>query len=198
MVLQVNSSQPDVWISEKQLRFQANCALAFGARTIIWACYCAGWWYNHVLDKTGAKTQQYEKLRRVNQELHRMGESYMRYRHVDTFFVGGFAAEELEKTRKRAVEEISTAYFSGVHAQGGKLLVGVMEPQHGGKGEALFIASADDSSAQQDCTYRVTLRSSAERIRLVSTQGSTELTRGEDGSYTFELASCQGALLTAE
>ena len=84
MVLQVNSHQPEVFISENQLRFQANCALAFGAQTIIWACYCAGWWHNHVLNRQGNKTEQYDKLRRVNERLHSLGKHYMKYQHEET------------------------------------------------------------------------------------------------------------------
>ena len=73
IVLQVNSNNKDKWISENELRFQAYTAMAFGAENIIWGCYTAGWWYNNVLDDKGNKTQQYDKLKRVNAEIHRLG-----------------------------------------------------------------------------------------------------------------------------
>lgn len=198
MVLQVNSNQPDVWISEKQLQFQANCALAFGARTIIWACYCAGWWHNHVLDKQGNKTQQYDKLRRVNAQLHEIGRTYMQYRHVGTDFVGGFTPEELSKTRKNGMDSLSTACFSDLHAaHGGKLIVGLMKPCEG-EGEALFVVSADDSLDSHSKSHRVTFSSRVGEIRMISAQGDAALIASEDGVYSFEIDSCQSVMLIAE
>lgn len=197
MVLQVNSHQPDRWISEKQLQFQANCALAFGARTIIWACYCAGWWYNHVLDKQGNKTQQYDKLRRVNARLHAIGETYMQYQHLDTCFIGEFAPEEIAGAGAKKEDRLNTAFFSDLHAQGEKLIAGVMTP-YKGESEALFIVSADDSQDPQSRKHEVTFRSKVQRVYIVDAAGEKELIGGVDGTYSFELASCQCAMLIAE
>lgn len=84
IVLQVNSSKEDVFISEDQLRNQAFLALAYGVSTITWACYTAGWWYNQVLDAKGEKTEQYSKLRTVNTELRTLTTEYIKYRWVNT------------------------------------------------------------------------------------------------------------------
>lgn len=196
MVLQVNSNQPDVFVSENQLRFQANCALAFGARTIIWACYCAGWWYNHVLDKQGNKTEQYDKLKRVNECLHSLGEMYMKYRHVQTHFVGDFSLEELSRTGCSAAAALNTQCFRDLHAEGARLLVGEMLPADGSKGEALYITAADDPYAQTIRTHRICFASDC-RIRVLGSDAEIHLDRHEDGSFSFELSTCQGALLIA-
>jgi hypothetical protein len=50
---QVNSYDPKVWITTDELRFQAYSAMAFGAESLTWACYTAGWWENQVVDKDG-------------------------------------------------------------------------------------------------------------------------------------------------
>ena len=92
IVLQVNSNSPDVFVSTEQLRFQAWCALAFGARSVAWACYSPGWWHNCVLDKNGMKTEQYGKLKTVNHELHRIADKYMTYAHEKTEIVTGGSA----------------------------------------------------------------------------------------------------------
>ena len=197
IVLQVNSHQPDSWISLKQLQFQANCALAFGARKIIWACYCAGWWHNHVLDKQGNKTQQYDKLREVNAQLHEIGEKYMRYQHVDTCFIGEFTLEEFEKTGKRNEDSLNTAYFSDLRAHGEKLIAGVMKPFEG-EGEALFIVSADDSRETESRKCKVSFCSNAKRIRMINALGDGRLDVSLDGVYSFELDSCQCAMLITE
>ena len=43
-------------ITEQKLRYQANMAMAFGAETLVWACWTKGWWTMNVLDENGAKT----------------------------------------------------------------------------------------------------------------------------------------------
>lgn len=197
MVLQVNSNQPDVFVSEGQLRFQANCALAFGARTIIWACYCAGWWYNHVLDKQGNKTEQYDKLKRVNAGLHKLGEAYMKYCYVHTHFIGGFSPEELSRTGQTAAEALDTKCFWGLHAEGARLLVGEMRPEDGTAGEALYIAAADDPDAQAIRTHCIRFASGL-RIRALGSEGEIPVARHEDGTLSLELDTCQGVLLIAE
>lgn len=84
IVLQVNSKDPGVYISEDELRFQAWCSLAYGVSTITWACYSPGWWHNCVLDGSGNKTEQYEKLKTVNKELRNFAEVYTKYSHRNT------------------------------------------------------------------------------------------------------------------
>lgn len=83
-VLEVNSPTPDLFLSTDQLRIQAWCALAFGARSISWACYSPGWWHNNVLDKNGAKTEQYDKLKTVNAELRALTPEYEKFSHIRT------------------------------------------------------------------------------------------------------------------
>lgn len=115
IVLQVNSNKPAEWITENQLRFQAYTAMAFGAENLIWACYTAGWWHNQVLDEEGNKTQQYDKLRRVNKELHILGEEYMRYRRVSTHFVGFSDSPWLEGVDQEPIDQLSTGVFQNLH-----------------------------------------------------------------------------------
>ncbi len=83
-VAQVNSMHKDVFLSENQLRYQSYLALAFGAKKIIWACWTKGWWHNNVIDTKGEKTAQYEKLKKVNAELHKLGDVRVKYDHLDT------------------------------------------------------------------------------------------------------------------
>ena len=197
-VLQVNSHQPEVYISEAQLRFQANCALAFGAQTIIWACYCAGWWHNHVLDRQGNKTEQYEKLKAVNTGLHRLGETYMQYRHEDTHYVGGFTPEEMAQTGKVPVITLDTPCFGKLHAaDGARLLAGQMSPRGGSSGEALLIAAADDPSGESICAHRICFESQR-RIRAVGYAGSVPIAAHGNHAYSLTLNTCDAVLLIAE
>lgn len=81
IVLQVNSKNPDVFLSIDELRHQAWCSLAYGVRAITWACYSPGWWHNCVLDKDGRKTEQYEKLKKVNAEIRSITDKYISLTH---------------------------------------------------------------------------------------------------------------------
>ena len=195
-VLQVNSHLPEVALSEDQLRFQANCALAFGSRAIIWACYCPGWWHNNVLDREGNKTQQYDKLKAVNAQLHCLGETYMKYRHQETYFVGGFTQGELKKTGKTALEALETEHFR-LKANGAKLLVGKMTSRTGDGGEALLITAADDPYAKEIKTHHIYFECT-KRFCLLGVNSAKTVTRNENGMYVFELDTCQGVLLIAE
>ena len=89
VVLQVNSHDESVFLSEEQLRLEAWCAIAYGAEVISWACYQGGWWYNNVLDKDGNKTEQYEKLKTVNREIRTFTERYGSYRVTSTAHLDG-------------------------------------------------------------------------------------------------------------
>ena len=197
MVLQVNSHQPEVFISEDQLRFQAGCALAFGAKTIIWACYCAGWWYNHVLDKQGNKTQQYDKLKKLNAQLHWIGEMYMKFQHINTYFVGSFASDELSKAKAEPVDMLKTRCFCHLHARGGKLIVGQMFPCEGAEGEALLITAANDPYGKTIRTHQVYFESDC-RIRAVCCEGGVPVIAQEGNTYSLTLNTCDFLLLMAE
>ena len=197
IVLQVNSHKPDKWITEKQLRFQANMALAFGAEVITWACYTAGWWYNHVLDKKGEKTEQYDKLKQVNYELHILDKEYRKYRHIATHFVGGFEEDELGAAGTNAVEVLNTNTFFEVKAYGGQqLLVGQMQKRIDASKEALMICAADDPFDESPEAYQVSFRVHDKKVQAFGRNGEVPLILKEDGSYSFTIHSCEGVLLT--
>lgn len=202
MVLQVNSHQEDVWISEEQLRFQANCALAFGAEVITWACYTAGWWYNHVLDKQGNKTKQYERLKKVNSEIHALSEEYMKYRHVETHFVGQFEEDELSGTGCLAESVLNTfCYHDFKVSDGGKLLIGLRCV--GTKGcadykEALMICPASDPYGENKGVCQISFKAGNKKIRALGSRDWTTLTLCEDETYLLDIRSNEGILLVEE
>ena len=204
MVLQVNSHQEDKWISTEQLRFQAYSALAFGAEVITWACYCAGWWYNHVLDKQGNKTQQYEKLKTVNGEIRDLSQEYMKYRPVETKFVGDFTEEDLAKTNREAVDTLDTDCFKDFKVNTGhKLLVGIRKCGDSIEGceigkEALMICCADDPYDEMPTVCDISFRLNGEKVSAFGRADMQPLIQKEDGSYGLRIRSNEGILITAE
>lgn len=154
MVIQVNSSKPEKWLSEDMLRHQAFSCLAFGAVSLNWACWTAGWWHNEVLDKAGNKTEQYEKLKTVNAEVRRLEGEYMAHRNVRTVFLGK-PDEAAENSGVEIAASYSDPLFTDVKPEGdGLFLAGEMTARKG-EGRALFLADVTDASFEGDRTPRV-------------------------------------------
>ena len=198
-VPQVNSCVSNLWISSNMLRFQANSAMAFGAESIAWACYAPGWWNKNVLTPEGKKTQQYEKLKTVNAELHRVGTSYMRYRNVATHFVG-FPADcaDLAGMPVKSVRSLAAGSFSSIRSEdGGKIIVGEMVSRNGG-GDAIFICAADDpyDKANRMRTISFRVKDGCE-ARATGGRGAVALEKSDDGTYAFQMASSAGVLVEA-
>lgn len=185
IVLQANSHDESVWTSTNRLRMQAYSALAFGVECIFWACYTAGWWYNQVLDAHGNKTQQYDKLRQVNAELKSLGETYMRYRSVNTCIVeehplnfGGF----------RAVRALANE----------RLIVGEMVSRFEDGTIALMICAANDPMDEHPGKVEVRFSTDYGLPHVVKGGGMVIVKQDDDGVYSFELDACSGAMVILE
>ena len=200
IIPQVNSCISSLWIHENMLRFQAYSSMAFGAESIAWSCYAPGWWQKNVLTPEGEKTEQYEKLKTVNAELHRIGPDYMRFRNKATHFVG-FAdgCVDLAGMPVRPVASLDAGSFIALCADdGGKLLVGEMAARKEGDGDAVLICAADDpyDKAPKKRTIRFRVKDGCE-VRAVGGQGPFPLAKAEDGTLSFEMSSSAGVLLVA-
>ncbi len=201
IVLQVNSNKPEHWISENELRVQAYSAMAFGAESIIWACYTAGWWHNQVLDDHGEKTEQYEKLRCVNTELKAIGAPYMRYRRTATHFVGYTEDDpELIKLQQKPVSTANNGFIFDLHANGGKLICGDMVSRNplNDSSRAMFICNATDPMDTVPASHTVSFVAHDRKITLCDKNGTRVLTPDADDRYSFLLENCHGALLIVE
>ena len=198
IVLQVNSNRPEEWIGADQLRFQAYSALVFGAQAITWGCYTGGWWHNQVLDEQGEKTEQYEKLKTVNMELHAISPAYMKYRNVSTHFIGFGGRYALSGVNAAARGELNTGVFFGLRAaDGSPLLAGQMTARDGSGKQAVFLCGAADPWGDRNTEIPVEFRTNGAPVR-VQTPGGEIRPKTADGGYRFRLPSCGCALLTAE
>ena len=200
IVLQVNSHVPQGFMTENMLRFQAYSAMAFGVEAITWACYTAGWWYNQVLDENGEKTDQYDRLKKINAEINTISPLYMEYRVTDTHFIGfngenaaDIAGSESIKTR----DSLSTGYVRDLRAEDGLgLIAGEMVSKTDGS-RALFIFAADDWKDEHPgdriVTFKVT--NGDESVACFGLNGKKNLLR--DGStYRIDLRSNEAAIIT--
>lgn len=198
IVLQVNSNRSEEYISENGLRFQAFTAMAFGAKNIIWACYTAGWWHNQVLDDKGEQTEQYEKLKKVNAEIHTIAQEYAKYRRTSTHFVGFEGTDWLEAVEQKGTSALDTGVFRDVHAAANTpLVIGQMKEENGG-GYALMIAVADDPYNKDPKDVTITFRADGWNIEALSGTGYLPVTKDENGVMTVTIKSNAGVLITAK
>ena len=152
-----------------------------------------------MLDEKGEKTEQYEKLKKMNTELHIMGDDYMRYRRVSTHFVGFQGDAVLDKVNQAPIESLSTGIFAGVREEkGGNLVVGQMVSRSGDGSYALMVCNAADPTDVAPSMGQVQFRADNRKVRIITGEGEITPERQDDGSYRFPLASCAGALIIAE
>jgi len=199
ITIQLNSTDPTKTMTENQLRFQVFSAMAFGAENIIWGCYTAGWWYNNVLDEYGQKTEQYEKVKKVNSEIRIMADEYMRFRRVSTHFIG-YAPDhpDMELQPRKPLEVLSTGAFRDVKAENGEpLIAGQMVSRDGGRTVALMICGADDIYDTGNRKYNVLFRTDR-KVRAIGPTGEISLQQRVDGFYIMPFCSNTGVLLIAE
>lgn len=178
VVLQVNSREKDVFVSEEQLCFQAFSALAYGASAVSWACYSAGWWHNHVLDADGNKTCQYEKLKKVNQKLRFLATECIKYQWIATERMRGGSTTEFE------------AFQSVVSSQ--DALLGKFEKTDGSK--ALFFSLLDDQiSADSTLCFQL---DDGKQAYLYKSNSKKELVPDADGVYRITLHGSEACFIT--
>lgn len=193
---QVNGHLETDFTSENMLRYQAYAALCYGATAINWACYTAGWWCNNVLDKNGEKTVQYDKLKKINAELHRIGEVYSAYRNTDTHLIG----YENETWRGDfpeiiSTEKLDTGTVRDLRADGGKLIVGEMVHKKDADRRALCLCNASDPYDRKESAATVTFRSFGRMVNLYSGEETIPLEKNGD-TYSFVLKNSRGVILT--
>ena len=193
VTVQVNSLDPEVWISENELRFQAFSALAFGASNLSWACYTAGWWSNQVVDGDGNKTEQYDKLKTVNAEVHTLGERYMKYRNIETACVGFDGTDMLEDSGLESQPELEYGRLSGLSADC-PLVVGKMTAKSG-RGKALFICVADDPYNENPREHTLRFKAKGRKVKALGGDGPIAANSTADGCYEIPVVSNQGLLI---
>ena len=198
IVLQVNSLYPDKWVSENQLRFQAYTAMAFGAENIIWACWTAGWWDNQVVDENGEKTQQYDKLKKVNAEIRNLADSYMDYRNVSTSFVGFDGTAWLDGTGIESAESLSAGSFSDVcMTDGSPAVVGMMEARDGSRKSAILVCSADEPYDEAPAQHVLRFKTTG-KVTVTGTDGPVSPEKDADGFFTVPVASDSAVLIESK
>ncbi len=195
-IAQVNSQNPKEIVTVNQMRFQAFTAMSFGAEDISWGCYTAGWWHHNVLDNNGEKTEQYDKLKKVNFEIKRLAEHYMKFKNTSTHFVG-FDDETMAKCHSVSQESYSDGYFKDVCAKDRRsLIIGEMSSRSGKDEKALFITAADDYMDVNSTSALLTFKCLG-NVRVYGKDGKV-LVQSDGEQYSFEIVSNEGYMIITE
>ena len=194
---QVNTVHGTEPISENSLRYQAFSSMAFGAVTLTWACWTYGWGTNQVMEADGTLTCQYSKLKKVNAEIHRIAEEYMKYRNAATHFVGFSGEREaLSKYGIKPVERLEASGVTGLAAEDGSaLVIGEMTPRDGrGPANALFIYAADDCADERRAEHVVSFASERRPV-VFGPDGRRKIEAAGSGRWRLPLADNSCALI---
>ena len=163
------------------LRYQAYTAMAFGAETILWACW-NGWWEDNAVDTNDVPTATFPLLKAVNGELHRLGTEYMKYRTVKTDVVEGSGTS-------------SGTAFSGVRAvDGSRILVGHMDSRSGTSQRAMFVLACDDPEGANPQPHDIVFTAKG-RVATFGGDGAVPAKMNADGTYAVGLKSNRGVLV---
>lgn len=191
-----NGRYEDSFTSLNMMRYQAYIALAYGATVINWACYTAGWWFNQILDAEGNKTEQYDKLKVMNAELHAISDVYMAYRRVGTHLVG-FKDEDWSNDFPLVIprESLDCGFARNLSVGDASLVIGEMVHREDANKRALFICNASDPMDTNNSSATVSFNSFGKKVSLHSGEGEIELKCNGD-NYSFELESGRGVMIT--
>ncbi len=98
IVIQANSVTDKAPLGINRMKLQAYVALAFGAKSLNWACWsdAQGWFNYQVTDAEGNPTQRYYDVQAINADLHALGPVFMRYTFDTTCAIGDVYAVETE------------------------------------------------------------------------------------------------------
>lgn len=186
-------------LAENCMRYQAYTAMAFGAETMVWACWTKGWWTNNVYSTTGEKTVTYDRVKRVNAELHFLGDKFMLFRRTATHLVGYAVRPEYLKGSGCISEDAAfTGWFRDIRAEdGGPLLVAEMVPRAAASGSAIFVFASDDPYDEHPQQRTIRFIPHGDTVRAFGGSGPIPVTRGDDGVCTISLGSNNAALVVA-
>ncbi len=193
-----NGRYENDFTSENMLRYQAYISLCYGATVINWACYTGGWWFNNILDTNGNKTEQYDKLKNINAELHRFGDVYMKYKTVDTYLMG-FECEKwaADFPNVRSVSDLNLGFVRELKANGAQLVIGRMTMKDDNRKNALLICNASDTCDECGSLANITFKSYGRKIDVFSAAEPISLSSDGD-SYSISLPSNRGIIVTFE
>ncbi len=206
IVIQANSrndqTQPAVPLSLQQLQTQAFIALSYGVRSINWACWQPGWWSYNIYDGNGNRTEQYEKVASVNEDIKRISPVYIRYKHLDTCTLGRVDRDRGDMVRYFDNEFDSNIKFKNLEVDGLSFVIaGYFEKNVGSKGAAMMFTNVSDKMCDNLYPNIAKISFEVEDPDAVVTayiMGYPKVLEPVNGVYSFNLDNAEYAFVTIE
>ena len=207
VILQAGSEYPatvtDKQMTNETIRYQVFTALAYGATGLSYANYTPSWWedgtslWQDGTNDAGAKTPLWDIGKKVNEEVHALSDTFMKYESMGVYTFGSSVNSslnrQLERQNLRSEENGYTADsidgFTGISTDGGILVGGFLE-KNGDGCAAMFVNQTNPFTADADTTvtFRVTGEGKTVTAHLTAT----------DGVYSITIGSAEGVFVTVE
>lgn len=188
-------------LETQQLQIQAYIALSFGSRVINWACWQPGWWIHNVYNSQGQRSEQYEKLKTVNESIHRISPIYMRYEYMDTCILGRNVEDTL---RFRKVEDniIEQDVFKNIRlSEENSLIVNGYYKQPNSKNAAMMFTNVSDKMLTDPYTHKTVIYFKIDDPNAVVTaynMGYPCKLEPENGVYSFCIENAEYVFVTVD
>ena len=188
-------------VSVDQMKFQANLVMCFGVTSMIWGCWTPGWWYNNILDSEGNKTEQYEKLKEVNDETNILSPVIIKYNSIDNCIIGqkhpdvhAFYVHDDNTIDQDVFVDVSMAKLTD-----GTVLCGYFEKKIGDGSAMMFVNITDPDCETKESSQVFFKISDSEAVVTEHTaHGSFILTPDADGLYSIQIENAEYSFVTVE
>ena len=217
-IIQVNRSQEEYpVISADMMRYQAYLSMAYGCKSVMWACWDNGWWYGNVLDSAGNFTEVYDLVKTVDAELEAMEPVYMRYTGssaalllgknarvrdgIDTYYEPGESNALSDHVRSHGFKKLGKTSLSELKCSDDSFVVAGYLKKNVGEGDAfLFINSTDKLFLDPELKPAKVTFSTVDPSSVVVSYVKGVPTRltPVDGVYTVEINGADAVLVTVD
>ncbi|MBQ4065703.1 MAG: hypothetical protein IJD10_06345, partial [Clostridia bacterium] len=204
IILQVNNAAHSAIISIENMKYQAYSAMAFGAKSISWACWIRGWGENNILDDNGNKTEQYAKLQETNRDLKALEPVYMRYTGASNAVVHGKKCPTKKTLQyyhgNTDVKQLTQTSLTDITpGDTSAMIIGHFE-KNVGEGEAFMFVGCNNYRFLKEQTSTVTFKTAdPDAVVTAYLKGeATVLTPDTNGVYTVEVVKADAVFVTVE
>ncbi len=137
----------------EDIRQQVYASLAFGSRSLIYACYQTGWWDtdSHMLDSNGERTRTYYAVKQVNDELKAFSGPYGDYDYKGTYMIN---APKVAGQRYNYLVNDDSGFKKPLIISKNGLLVGAFENSETGK-QGYIITNMEELNLGRTATAAV-------------------------------------------
>ncbi len=196
-VIQVNSNQPEIFLSSDKLKLQVYLALAYGAKSINYACWTAGWWHNFPIDSNGNKTEQYDKVKEVNSDINALSPVYMQFVQKADCIIGITDGKAFNDYINSMDTDLGQNNFIGLEtAEDSSVAVGYFEKTGG---SALMLVNITDPDFKRDVSTWVKFRTTKpDAVVTAYVKGIPTVLKTVNGVYTVQMNNADGVFVVLE